>query len=153
MPTLHERLASARTAGTVPAAPAEADQRQTHRARPDPLAELRQKVHRVLVEAVGPELYDAELPAGQLHEKVHEPLRRALEEAFEAMAGRARSIDFDWMVMAINLQRQVGSNLAEVLGTVGQTIRERSALKRQVRCAPSRPRAGCPAWSSPSCRC
>jgi hypothetical protein len=38
MPTLRERLASARTAGTVPAVPAEADQRQAHRARPDPLA-------------------------------------------------------------------------------------------------------------------
>ncbi|HTE71171.1 MAG TPA: type II secretion system F family protein, partial [Actinomycetes bacterium] len=36
-------------------------------------------------------------------------------------------------VMAIRLQRQVGGNLAEVLSTVAQTIRERYALKRQIR--------------------
>jgi len=50
MSTLHERLAGARTAGTAPkATPPEADQRQPHRTKPDPLAELRQKVHRALV--------------------------------------------------------------------------------------------------------
>jgi pilus assembly protein CpaF len=91
MPTLHERLARARTAGTAAAAaPAEADQRQPHRARPDPLAALRQKVHRALVEAVGPELYDAELRAEQLQEKVHELLRRALEEEQTPLTGDER---------------------------------------------------------------
>jgi len=36
-------------------------------------------------------------------------------------------------VMAIRLQRQVGGNLAEVLSTVSQTIRDRYALKRQIK--------------------
>jgi tight adherence protein B len=35
--------------------------------------------------------------------------------------------------MAIRLQRQVGGNLAEVLTTVSQTIRDRYSLKRQIR--------------------
>jgi tight adherence protein B len=35
--------------------------------------------------------------------------------------------------MAIRLQRQVGGNLAEVLSTVSQTIRDRYTLKRQVK--------------------
>jgi len=35
--------------------------------------------------------------------------------------------------MAIRLQRQVGGNLAEVLTTVSQTIRDRYALKRQIK--------------------
>jgi tight adherence protein B len=35
--------------------------------------------------------------------------------------------------MAIRLQRQVGGNLAEVLSTVSQTIRDRYSLKRQIR--------------------
>jgi tight adherence protein B len=35
--------------------------------------------------------------------------------------------------MAIRLQRQVGGNLAEVLNTVSQTIRDRYTLKRQVK--------------------
>jgi tight adherence protein B len=82
--------------------------------------------------------------AGELQRVLTEVrLGRPLEEAFEAMAGRARSIDFDWTVMAINLQRQVGGNLAEVLGTVGRTIRERSALKRQVRALSAEGRLSC----------
>jgi pilus assembly protein CpaF len=81
MSSLHERLARARTAGVLsPSAPREPDQRQLHRARPDPLAELRQKVHRALVEALGPRLYDSELSSEQLHTKVREMLQRALEE-------------------------------------------------------------------------
>jgi tight adherence protein B len=60
-------------------------------------------------------------------------LGRPLEEAFQAMAKRTRSVDFEWTVMAIRLQRQVGGNLAEVLSTVAQTIRERYSLKRQIR--------------------
>src|SRR6266545_3120922 len=81
MSSLHERLARARTAGVLPqAAPTEPEQRQLHRARPDPLAELRQKVHRGLVEALGPKLYDSELSTEQLETKVREMLQRALEE-------------------------------------------------------------------------
>jgi len=60
-------------------------------------------------------------------------LGRPLEEAFEAMANRTKSVDFKWTVMAIRLQRQVGGNLAEVLSTVSQTIRDRYALKRQIK--------------------
>jgi tight adherence protein B len=70
-------------------------------------------------------------------------LGRPLEEAFAAMAERMGSVDFEWTVMAINLQRQVGGNLAEVLGTVGQTIRERAALKRQVRALSAEGRLSC----------
>jgi tight adherence protein B len=36
-------------------------------------------------------------------------------------------------VMAINIQRNVGGNLAELLETVANTIRERQTLRRQVR--------------------
>jgi tight adherence protein B len=49
------------------------------------------------------------------------------------MAKRTGSVDFEWTVMAIRLQRQVGGNLAEVLSTVSQTIRDRYSLKRQIR--------------------
>jgi pilus assembly protein CpaF len=91
MSTLHERLARARTAAAAATAmPPEADQRPPHRAKPDPLAELRQKVHRALVEAVGPELYDAELPLEQLHAKVRELLQRALEDQETPLSGDER---------------------------------------------------------------
>jgi tight adherence protein B len=72
--------------------------------------------------------------AGEFHRVLTEArLGRPLEEAFEAMARRTRSVDFEWTVMAIRLQRQVGGNLAEVLSTVSQTIRDRYSLKRQIR--------------------
>jgi pilus assembly protein CpaF len=104
MSSLHERLARARTAGVLsPSAPREPDQRQLHRARPDPLAELRQKVHRALVEALGPRLYDSELSSEQLHTKVREMLQRALEEEETPLTTTER-------------QRLVGEIADDVLG-------------------------------------
>jgi pilus assembly protein CpaF len=91
MSTLHDRLARARTGGDVPlAAPPAPDQRLPHRVKPDPLAELRQRGHRALVEAVGPELYDTELPPEQLHAKVRELLQRALEDQQTPLTGDER---------------------------------------------------------------
>jgi len=57
----------------------------------------------------------------------------AIEDALEGVAARMRSVDFDWVVMAIRIQREVGGNLAEVLSTVSATLRERERLRRQVR--------------------
>ena len=55
-----------------------------------------------------------------------------LEDALEGVAERYESKDFHWVVMAINIQRQVGGNLAELLDTVAGTIREREYMRRQV---------------------
>jgi len=38
-----------------------------------------------------------------------------------------------WTTMAIRIQRHVGGNLAETLHTTAKTLRERAALKGQVR--------------------
>ena len=56
----------------------------------------------------------------------------SLETALQGVADRFQSKDFDWVVMAINIQRQVGGNLAELLNTVAGTIREREYMRRQV---------------------
>ena len=88
---------------------------------------LQQAVDTVVQEAGDP-------IAGEFHRVLTEArLGRPLEEALEAMATRTRSVDFEWTVMAIRLQRQVGGNLAEVLSTVSQTIRDRYSLKRQIK--------------------
>lgn len=55
-----------------------------------------------------------------------------LESALEGVAERFESKDFEWVVMAIRIQRQVGGNLAELLDTVAATMRERAYVKRQV---------------------
>lgn len=57
---------------------------------------------------------------------------RPLVEALEDAARRVRSDDFFWVVQAIAINREVGGNLADVLDGVGETIRERIHLKRQV---------------------
>jgi tight adherence protein B len=88
-----------------------------------------------LQQAVDTVVHEAGDPiAGEFQRVLTEArLGRPLEEAFEAMAKRTNSVDFSWTVMAIRLQRQVGGNLAEVLNTVSQTIRDRYTLKRQVK--------------------
>jgi tight adherence protein B len=60
-------------------------------------------------------------------------LGRAAEEALEALAERVGSADFKWAVLAVNIQREVGGNLAEILDNVADTLRERAMMRRQVR--------------------
>lgn len=56
-----------------------------------------------------------------------------LEDSLEAMAQRTGSEDFGWVVVAINIQRRVGGNLAELLDTVADTLRERQMVRRQIK--------------------
>ena len=76
------------------------------------------------------------------HEPMAGELRRALVEqrlgvditdALEGVGERMESDDFNWVVMAIRIQREVGGNLAEILHTVADTLREREYLRRQVK--------------------
>jgi Flp pilus assembly protein TadB len=55
-----------------------------------------------------------------------------LEDCLETIADRMGSEDLRWTVMAIRIQRGIGGNLAEVLTTTVNTIRERGYLRRQV---------------------
>ncbi len=55
-----------------------------------------------------------------------------IEEALGNMAERIDNADFRWVVMAINIQREVGGNLAELLDTVAEVLREREMLRRQI---------------------
>ncbi len=54
------------------------------------------------------------------------------EDALDGIATRTGSRDFSWIVMAIRIQRDIGGNLAELLATVAETLRERERLRRQV---------------------
>jgi tight adherence protein B len=60
-------------------------------------------------------------------------LGRDLTESLSAMAQRIELEDFDWVVQAIGIHRDVGGDLAEVLDRVGETIRERDQIRRQVK--------------------
>ncbi|HEX6498535.1 MAG TPA: type II secretion system F family protein [Micromonosporaceae bacterium] len=56
-----------------------------------------------------------------------------LEEALDRLARRIGNHDLSWAVMAIRVQRDVGGNLAEVLTTSVDTLRERETLRGHVR--------------------
>ena len=72
--------------------------------------------------------------AGEFHRVVSEiRLGRSIDDAMVEMADRVGSEDMRWAVMAVNIQRQVGGNLAEVLDIVANTVRERAYVQRQVR--------------------
>jgi len=60
-------------------------------------------------------------------------LGTATEDALLNMAGRVNSEDFDLIVTAVLIQRQVGGNLAEVLDNIAGAIRDRIRIKREVK--------------------
>jgi tight adherence protein B len=76
----------------------------------------------------------SEPSASEFHRVVSEiRLGRPIDEAMISMADRVGSEDMRWAVMAVNIQREVGGNLAEVLDIVAKTVRERAYIHRQVR--------------------
>jgi tight adherence protein B len=60
-------------------------------------------------------------------------LGRPAEDALEALADRVGNPDFRWAVLAVNIQREVGGNLAEILDNVADTLRERATIRRQIK--------------------
>ena len=59
-------------------------------------------------------------------------LGRDLGGALRAMADRMAGEDVNWMIQAMEINREVGGDLAEVLDNVAVTIRERDHLRGQV---------------------
>ncbi|MEU0885600.1 type II secretion system F family protein [Lentzea sp. NPDC005914] len=57
----------------------------------------------------------------------------SVEDALDKAADRMRCQDLSWVVMAIRIQREVGGNLAELLLTTVDTMRERATVRRQVK--------------------
>jgi tight adherence protein B len=66
-----------------------------------------------------------------------------IEDSLDGVAQRMDSRDFQWVVMAIRIQREVGGNLAELLLTVAATLREREYLRRHVRALSAEGRLSC----------
>ena len=59
-------------------------------------------------------------------------LGRDLPDALRALHARIGNQDFEWFVQALQIHREVGGDLAEILDTVANTIRERTRLHRHV---------------------
>ena len=55
-----------------------------------------------------------------------------LEDALNNMTERINSPDFNLVVAAVLIQRQVGGNLAQILDTISETINERVRMRREI---------------------
>jgi tight adherence protein B len=60
-------------------------------------------------------------------------LGRSPVDALTDVANRMGSVDFEWAVLAISIQREVGGNLAEVLQTAANTMLQRNRLRREMK--------------------
>ena len=56
-----------------------------------------------------------------------------MEKALANLLRRIPSQDLDFLVTAINVQREVGGNLAEIMDVISYTIRERIRIKGDIR--------------------
>lgn len=77
---------------------------------------------------------EAESPTSEEFRRltVETRLGRDLNEALWALAARVKSPDFEWVVQAVGIHREVGGDLAEVLDSVASTIADRNRLRRHV---------------------
>jgi len=64
-----------------------------------------------------------------------------METALDNLLRRIPSEDLDFVVTAINVQREVGGNLSEILDSISFTIRERVRIKGEIRVMTSQVRA------------
>lgn len=87
-----------------------------------------------LVQGVDAVATEVDGPMGRELRRIMTEIRlgRELEEAFETAAARVQSKDFEWAIMAIRIQREVGGNLSELLMTVAETMVDRERLRRDV---------------------
>ncbi len=83
------------------------------------------------------EVLSQEMPepiAGEFGRVVREVgLGLTQQEALANVYRRIPSEDFDMMITAVNVQQEVGGNLAEILDTLAHTIRERVRIQGEIR--------------------
>jgi tight adherence protein B len=77
---------------------------------------------------------EAEEPARSefAHVLTEARLGRDLSESLRAVAVRMDNVDLEWVVGAIDINRDTGGNLSETLAKVSKTVRERERMQRQV---------------------
>ena len=69
-------------------------------------------------------------------------LGRPIDEALSEMAVRLGSKNFEFVITAVTIQRQVGGSLAGLIDMVADTVRQRQQFARKVRALTAMGRAG-----------
>ncbi len=64
------------------------------------------------------------------------------DDALENLTNRVASMELELVVTAVLIQRQVGGNLAEVLDSIAETIRERARMRREISALTAQGRLG-----------
>jgi len=87
-----------------------------------------------LMQAMDTVAQEVPAPAGEEFQrvKIETQLGRDTNEALVAMAERVHSEDFKWVVEAIEIHREVGGDLADILDSVMDTVRDRNRVRRQI---------------------
>lgn len=79
--------------------------------------------------------HDAKPPASEEFRRAMTEVRlgATLDDALNALSKRIGLVDFEWTILAIQIQREVGGNLSEILEIISETIRERDKLRREIK--------------------
>jgi len=67
-------------------------------------------------------------------------LGMSLPQALEEMLSRIPDASLNLLVVAVKIQAEVGSSLAEIIGRLSQTIRDRHRIKLQIKALTAQPR-------------
>ncbi len=88
-----------------------------------------------LLQAIDSVAAEAPAPASDEFQriKVETQLGREVEDSMKAAAERVQSEDFKWVAESIEIHRQIGGDLAEILDAVNETIRDRNRIRRRIR--------------------
>lgn len=88
-----------------------------------------------LLRAIDASAQESDVPMSEELSRIINETRigRDLGESMVDVSRRTGSADFSWISQAIEIHREVGGDLAEVLDHVGETIRDRNQITRQVK--------------------
>jgi tight adherence protein B len=88
-----------------------------------------------LVQALDAVAKNSESPSADEFNRLIMEMRvgRDLPDALGALATRIGSDDFEWVVEAITINREIGGDLTELLDRAAKTIRERDNVRRQIK--------------------
>ncbi len=88
-----------------------------------------------LLQAVDAVAEEAPSPTAEefMRIKIETHLGRDLDDTLRAAAKRVDSEDFRWVAEAIEIHRQIGGDLAEILDAVNETIRDRNRIRRRIK--------------------
>ena len=88
-----------------------------------------------LLQAIDAVAQEAPSPSAEEFQriKVETHLGRDLDESLKAAAARVKSEDFRWVAEAIEIHRQIGGDLAEILDAINETIRDRNKIRRRIK--------------------